>query len=280
MIIKDLVQRVSKVLQDFTPETQEDILQWIFDCKEDMLRMHDFESLKRKHTASADGSTIYVLPSDFRSMIKCVAGENKYVIPNYLSNIAANLRFRIINGYTIGEIVSVESTEVGDTSQVVAVYEDRLVSEVLTLTGLTPVLSSGSFAEIMYIYKDETAGQVILKRQSGATILTLPKNKLNYTIKSIEFSAALTNGDIVIWYMPIVEKLTGDYDVDEFQVKFADVIIEYCLYRGFGDQDNAGLETKHYGRYNELLVKAIRNDRRDRNRNVSATITPVRYPGG
>jgi len=272
MIIKDILDRVSKVLQDYRPETREDIKQWILDCKIDMLRYESFECMKRTHTFTADGNSVYVLPQDFVSIIRCVA--NGLIIPNYLSNYAAGIRHRIIDGYSIGEIVSVESDNSNDTTPVVSLSEERLVSEAITLQGTTPVLSSGQFAKISFIYKDQSLGKVTIKRQSGPDICILPKNKVSYYIRSIEFTTALTGGDVVIEYLPNIELLSDDYAVDALQVKFHSLIIDYCCYRGFGDQDNGALEQKHYSFYTQALLNAIKEERKNRRKTLSATVQP------
>jgi hypothetical protein len=273
MILKDLVDTISSLLQEKNEEIYSNIEQWIFDAKVDMLRVHKFECMRADITIPAAGVSEYLLPVNFGEVLKVVV--NGLIIPNKYSNVANSVYQWIKNGIDVDGAIQAVSSSAADvnsalSSKKVIAYEDENSSESISLNGTTPVDGARLFTDIKFAYKDETAGTVDIRDSLGTVLVTLPARKLSWLIQSIAFSEDLAAGqDIVIRYSRHVNKLTADYDADEMQIQYPGLIIEYCLYRGFMWQDNVPAAQLHLQTYNAELMKAKSADNRNRLRTAA-----------
>lgn len=270
MILKDLVDMVAQKLQDSTAETRDEIKQWILDAKTDMMHQHPFECMRQEHEITADGSDQYVLPVDFEAVWKLKIGA--VTVPNHYSNVANDLYYKVVNGLTVGSKVKVLSSSANDTTELVSIRDNDGVHEEVTLNGSADVETAGSFDEVNSVSKEETEGQVTVKDAADTELFILPRFLLSWHIRTLKFNADVESGTAIsLVYLRRIRKLTDDYDTDELQLSWHNVIYRYCLMRGCEWQDNISEYPKSFELYNGELVKAIRKDNRERNRNAALT---------
>lgn len=274
MILKDIVNKVCERIQEKTSDMEELVRDWIYDAKVDMMRFHKFECMKVDHTITGTGVAEYLLPNNFGEILDVSCAGTP--IPNHYSNVANTSYYQVISGLTIGKKLKFVSAAAGDTAPKIVAFEDENASENVTLNGTTAQQTARTFATLRFLYKDATAGLVSVMDEDDTVLLTLPLEKCNWLVQVLKLNAivaALTEIDLV--YSKKIQRFTSDYSLDDLQICWSDLIIKYCMFRGFQWQDNDMKANGEYALYNAELQKAVREDNINKNRNIALAWKPT-----
>ena len=268
MTVKEILTLVTDQLQEHGPDVVRKIKQWIYDASIDMRRVHNFKCITFITKFNGTGDQNYPLPSIFQK----VHNHEPVVIDdvpigNINSNIYNTRTWDLRDYITWNSKVKIVSTTNEDGSAKKVVPFDGLADtrEIIALNGVTPVLSSEDFNRLSYIHKDQTVGKVTVTDEADELSLELGPGAGSYTAKSIYFSEDIgTSENISITFIKQLRRLTDDYDLDELTANYGDIIVLYCLYRGFFHQEDEPKAKELYALYGTELVKAIKEDRKNK----------------
>lgn len=232
-----IVSNVASNIQDTSTAMSVIIKRYCNDAYMDILKRVNFQDINNDYSFTTTGGTSdYVLPRNFGKEVYVYDNTNQIEIAGVslqelINTNSADLystgniqRYVIINNPcrlqpTSASTLSIVSSSASDSTQTVAVkYMDSNgveIYETVTLTGTTPVVTSGSAVEILSISKSAiTVGRITVTANAGAvTVAVLAPADLAYFENIIRFHYT-PNGAVTI-KMPYIRRpypLINDFD--------------------------------------------------------------------
>lgn len=236
-LFTSIVANVASNIQDTSTAMQTIIKRYCNDAYFDILKRVNFQDIDDDYSfTTAGGTSDYVLPRNFGKEVYVYEATSKLEIPGVsfqelISTNSADLyssgdiqRYVILTKPvrlqpTSASALSIVSSSSSDSSQTVAIkYLDSNgieIYETVTLTGATPVATSGSAVEILSISKSAiTVGRITVTANAGAvTVAVLAPADLAYFENVIRFH--YTPNSAVTIKMPYIRRpypLLNDYD--------------------------------------------------------------------
>lgn len=236
-LFTSIVSNVASNVQDTSTAMQTIIKRYCNDAYMDILKRVNFQDIDDDYSFSTVGGTSdYILPRNFGKEVYVYDNTNKVEIKGVSlqelinSNSADLYASGDIQRYVIttkpsrlqptsSSTLSIVSSSASDSTQTVAVkYMDTNgieIHETVTLTGTTPVVTSGSAVEILSISKSAiTVGRITVTANAGAvTVAVLAPADLAYFENIVRFHYT-PNGAVTI-KMPYIRRpypLYNDYD--------------------------------------------------------------------
>lgn len=236
-LFTSIVSNVASNIQDTSTAMQTVIKRYCNDAYFDILKRVNFQDIDDDYSfTTTAGTSDYVLPRNFGKEVYVYESTSKVEIPGVtmqelISTNSADLyssgdiqRYVIFTKPvrlqpTSASALSIVSSSASDSSQTIAIkYMDSNgieIYETVTLTGTTPVATSGSAVEILSISKSAvTVGRITVTANAGAvTVAVLAPADLAYYENVIRFH--YTPSSSVTIKMPYIRRpypLLNDYD--------------------------------------------------------------------
>lgn len=232
-----IVNNIASNVQDTSSAMQTIIKRYANDSYFDILKRVNFEEIDDDYSFNTvAGTKDYILPRNFGKEVYVYDATNKIEIPGVSLQELINLnsadleatgniqKYVILNKPvrlqpTSASTLSVVSSSASDSSQTVAIkYLDSNgieIYETVTLTGTTPVVTSGSAVEILSISKSAVSvGRITVTANAGAvTVAVLAPADLAYFVSAVRFH--YTPNGVVTINIPFIKRpypLYNDYD--------------------------------------------------------------------
>lgn len=289
MIVKKIIEQVTGLLQEQGPEIERNIRQWIYDAEVKMIRQNDFQAITFIHSVTGGDTDQYILPATFYKL-----ANNSPVridgtpVSSKNSNINRTTIFQILeyidwdsDPVTVCSSLNTDSHTVQVPRRIIPYDAYNNLKEILELNGVTDVDSSNNFERLYSLYKSKTNGVITVENADASISFTLPQGEGIYPCKTIQFMNSentvkdiSSSSTIEIEYIKKIRKLEDDYEYDELLSRYPDIILFYCLFRGFSGQEDDKSALGNYNLFSTSLVEAIREDRKQKKISNQYTMKP------
>lgn len=294
----NIVANVGSNVQDTSSAMATIVKRYVNDAQAEFIRRANITLIDEDYSFStAVGTQDYVLPENFNKEINVYDATNKKELVRWelqrhiqenLSEISTAgqpdkyiiLTRPVRSQPTAASTLSLVSSSASDTSQVVFIKGlsgGVQVSESVTLTGTTPVVTSNSYTEIISISKSATtvSGITATSNSGAVTVAIIPPSSLAYRVKVIRLH--YVPSVVITVNVPYYMKPTTLVNDNDTLCVEADDIIEKLATSYAWRYKRQGLKAQDWlGLYEKSLMEYLWSEANQPN--MVYTINPSPYP--